>query len=39
MIDLRGLATDPAFMSAVQDVLGVALPIAPRTSVSWGDIK
>ena len=39
MIDLRGLATDHAFMSAVQDVLGVALPTAPRTSVSWGDIK
>ena len=39
MIDLRGLATDDAFMVAARTVLGVALPAAPRTSVSWGDIK
>ncbi len=39
MIDLRGLASDAAFMAAVRDVLGVALPSTPRTSVSWGDIK
>ena len=39
MIDLRGLASDPAFMSAAHDVLGVALPTAPRTSASWGDVR
>jgi sarcosine oxidase, subunit gamma len=39
MIDLRGLATDQAFMSAVRGVLGVALPTEPRTSASWGDVK
>ena len=39
MIDLRGLATDDAFMVAARTVLGVGLPAAPRTSVSWGDIK
>jgi sarcosine oxidase subunit gamma len=39
MIDLRGLASDPAFMAAARDVLGVDLPITPRTSVSWGDVK
>ena len=39
MIDLRGLVSDAAFASATRDVLGVDLPTAPRTSVSWGDIK
>ena len=39
MIDLRGLASDPVFMSAVKDVLGVALPTEPRTSASWGDVR
>ena len=39
MIDLRGLATDADFMGTVKGVLGVDLPTAPRTSVSWGDIK
>lgn len=39
MIDLRGLATDQAFMSAVRRVLGVALPTEPRTSASWGEVK
>jgi sarcosine oxidase, subunit gamma len=39
MIDLRGLASDQAFTSAVRGVLGVALPTEPRTSVSWGDVK
>jgi len=39
MIDLRGLASDPAFMSAAHDALGFALPTAPRTSASWGDVK
>ncbi len=39
MIDLRGLASDADFMSAVRGVLGVALPTEPRTSASWGDVK
>lgn len=39
MIDLRGHASDAAFMAAVREVLGVDLPTTPRTSVSWGDIK
>ena len=39
MIDLRGSASDAAFMSAVKDALGVGLPTAPRTSASWGDVK
>jgi sarcosine oxidase, subunit gamma len=39
MIDLRGLASDRQFMSAVKDILGTGLPVEPRTSVSWGDIK
>ena len=39
MIDLRGNASDAAFMSAVKDVLGVGLPTAPRSSASWGDVK
>ena len=39
MIDLRGSASDAAFMSAVKDALGVSLPTAPRTSASWGDVK
>jgi sarcosine oxidase subunit gamma len=39
MIDLRGHTSDAAFMAAVKDVLGVALPTTPRTSASWGDVK
>ena len=39
MIDLRGLATDSGFMAAVKGVLGVDLPVKPRTSASWGDVK
>lgn len=39
MIDLRGLATDAAFMSAAHDALGFALPTLPRTSASWGDVR
>lgn len=39
MIDLRGLSTDPAFMAAAHDALGMALPTEPRTSASWGDVK
>lgn len=39
MIDLRGLTSDPAFMSAAHDALGFALPTEPRSSASWGDVK
>lgn len=39
MLDLRGLTSDAAFMAAVKGVLGVDLPVKPRTSVAWGDIK
>lgn len=39
MIDLRGLTSDAAFMSAAHDALGFALPTAPRSSASWGDVK
>ena len=39
MIDLRGLTTDPAFMSAAHDALGFALPTKPRTSAAWGDVR
>src|SRR5947208_2430143 len=39
MIDLRGLASDQGFLTAAKSALDVDLPTAPRTSVSWGDIK
>ena len=39
MIDLRGLANDRKFMAAAKQVLGLDLPKAPRSSVSWGDMK
>ena len=39
MIDVRGSATDKKFMAAAKKVLGLDLPKAPRTSVSWGDVK
>jgi len=39
MIDLRGLASDQAFLDAAKGVLDTDLPLTPRTSVSWGDIK
>ena len=39
MIDLRGLTSDAAFMSAVRDVLGFELPVKPRTSATWGDVR
>ncbi len=39
MIDLRGLASDEAFMSAAHDALGFALPTEPRTSAAWGDVR
>src|SRR4051812_7835307 len=39
MIDLRGLASDRAFMEGAKSVFGTELPAAPRTSASWGEIK
>jgi len=39
MIDLRGLGNDKKFAAAAKEVLGVALPKTPRSSVAWGDIK
>ena len=39
MIDLRGLTSDAAFMAAAKGVLGVDLPVKPRTSAAWGDVK
>jgi sarcosine oxidase, subunit gamma len=39
MIDLRGAASDRRFTMAVKAALGVDLPKAPRTAVSWGDVK
>ena len=39
MIDLRGLSSDARFMAAAKEILHVALPKQPRTSVSWGDIR
>ena len=39
MIDVRGAANDKKFMAATKKVLGLDLPKAPRTSVSWGDVK
>lgn len=39
MIDLRGLASDQAFMAAARSVIGVDLPVKPRTSAAWGDVK
>ena len=39
MIDLRGSGNDKKFISVVKKVLGLDLPKAPRTSVSWGDVK
>ncbi len=39
MIDLRGLTSDRKFMAAAKEVLGVALPKEPRTSVAWGGIR
>lgn len=39
MIDLRGLTSDRKFMAAAKEALGVELPKAPRTSVTWGDMR
>ena len=38
MIDLRGEATSTKFRQAVKSVLGVDLPLKPRTSVSNADV-
>ncbi|WP_395687094.1 sarcosine oxidase subunit gamma [Aestuariivirga sp.] len=38
MIDLRGLASDSAFIAAVSAVLGAQLPLKPRSSVTSGDV-
>jgi len=39
MIDLRGLASDPKFMIAAKQALGLDLPKAPRTSIASGDVQ
>ena len=39
MIDLRGNAGNEAFRAGVKQVTGVDLPLAPRTSAAWGEIK
>lgn len=39
VVDVRGSANDKKFMAAAKKVLGLDLPKAPRTSVSWGDVK
>ena len=38
VIDIRGQSDDAKFMAASKSVLGVALPIAPRTSAAKGDV-
>jgi len=39
MIDLRGDAGNEAFRTGVKQVTGVDLPVKPRTSAAWGEIK
>ncbi len=39
MIDLRGMTSDRKFMAAAKSILGFELPKAPRSSVTFGDIK
>lgn len=39
MIDLRGDAGNEDFRACVKQVTGVDLPLAPRTSAAWGEIK
>lgn len=39
MIDLRGDAGNEAFRAGVKQVTGVDLPLTPRTSAAWGEIK
>ncbi len=39
MIDLRGMANDRKFMVAAKSILGLDLPKAPRSTVTFGDVK
>jgi sarcosine oxidase subunit gamma len=39
MIDVRGLASDDRFTAAVREVLGLELPLTPRTSAKQGDVS
>ena len=39
MIDLRGDAGNENFRFGVKHVTGVDLPLTPRTSAAWGDVK
>jgi sarcosine oxidase subunit gamma len=39
MIDLRGDAGNEAFRAGVKNVTGIDLPLNPRTSSAWGEIK
>ena len=39
MIDLRGSPSDAGFLSAAHDALGFALPLEPRSSAAWGDVR
>jgi sarcosine oxidase subunit gamma len=38
MIDVRGLASDDRFMTAVKRVIGFELPVKPRSSAASGEI-
>ena len=38
MIDVRGDAGDPRFLAAVTSVLGLDLPLQPRSSANTGDV-
>lgn len=37
MIDLKGDPAEPGFLDAVKAVLGLDLPLVPRSSLSSGD--
>jgi sarcosine oxidase subunit gamma len=39
MIDLRGDAGNEGFRTGVKQVTGVDLPLTPRSSAAWGEIK
>lgn len=39
MIDLRGQMSDRKFMTEAKNVLGLDLPKAPRSSITFGDTK
>lgn len=39
MIDLRGDVGNEAFRAGVKQVTGVDLPLTPRTSAAWGEVK